>query len=87
MLFFILFYFSDCYIGVEIESTCKFTKKCEIIENVHKIGSIIVLGSDAGVFLNIAKRLKKPFFFANNVTPLRNNKCTIRQEFFFFEKQ
>ena len=35
-------------------------------------------------FLNIAKRLKKLLSFANNATPLRNNKCTIIQEFFFF---
>ena len=35
-------------------------------------------------FLNIAKRLKKLLSSANNVTPLRNNKCTIIQEFFFF---
>ena len=62
MLFFILFYFSDCYIGVEIDSTCKFTKNCEIIENVHKIGSIIVLGSDAGVFEH-CKEVEEAVFF------------------------
>ena len=35
-------------------------------------------------FLNIAKRLKKLLSSTNNATPLRNNKCTIIQEFFFF---